>query len=50
MAAVMVNGIILVIIPLLVLTADQMANIMNAMQVDGLIEAHNLDDTAHSSQ
>ena len=46
----MVNGIILVIIPLLALTnADQMANIMNALQIDGLIEAHNLDGTSRSA-
>lgn len=44
MTAVIVNGMILVIIPLLALTVDQKANIMNVMQVDGSIEAHNLDD------
>ena len=49
MTVVMVNGIILVIVPLLALTANQMANIMNAMQVDGSIEAHNLDDTSRTA-
>ena len=49
MTAVMVNSIILVIIPLLALTADQMANIMNAMQTDESIEAHNLDDTSRQA-
>ena len=49
MTAVMVNGITLVIIPLLALTADQMANVMNAMQIDGSIEAHNMDATTRHS-
>ena len=49
MIATMVNGIILVIIPLLSLTADQMANVMNAVQVNGSVEAHNLDDMASSA-
>ena len=49
MTDVMVNGNVLVIIPLLALTAKQMANVMNAMQIDGPIDAHNMDDTTHQA-
>ena len=48
LAGVMVNGIILVIVPLLALTADQMANIINAIQEHGSVEAHHLDDLTPS--
>ena len=45
----MINGIILIIIPLLALTADQMPNTMNAVQEHGSIEAHHLDDISPSA-
>ena len=45
MVATMVNGVILVIIPLLALTSDQISNITTAIQDHGSMEAHHLDDT-----
>ena len=48
MAGVMVNSIILVIVPLLTLTADQMANIISAIQEHGSVEAQHLDDLTPS--
>ena len=45
MVATMVNGVILVIIPLLALTADQISNTTTAIQDHGSEEAHHLDDT-----
>ena len=44
MIATMVGGIIVVIVPLLLLTADQMIKIKVALQDFGSVEAHNLDD------
>ena len=49
MLAKMVNGIILVIIPLLALTADQMANVINAIQLHGSFESHYFDNTSRSA-
>ena len=49
MVATMVNGITIVIIPLLALTADQMANLIKAVQLHGSVEAHHLDDTSPST-
>ena len=44
LVATMVNGIILVIVSLLALTADQMANIIHAIQEYGSSEGHHLND------
>ena len=49
MEATMVNGILLVIIPLLAPTYYQMANFINAIQLHGSFEAHHLDNTSHSA-
>ena len=38
------GGIVLVIVPLLSLTADQMAKIRVALQIEGSVEAHHLDE------
>ena len=45
MIATMTGGIILVIIPLLALTANQMAKIEDVLQTHGSSEAHHFDDT-----
>ena len=39
------RGIILVIVPLFALTADQLANIEEALQTHGSVKAHHLDNT-----
>ena len=44
MIATMVQGIVLVIVPLLALTADAMAKIKEAIQHYGSVEAHHLDE------
>ena len=44
----MVNGTMLVIAPLLVLTADQVAKIGHAIQKHGSVKAYHLDDTTPS--
>ena len=43
MIATMVGGIVLVIVPLLLLAADQMAKVRVALQCHGSIEAHHID-------
>ena len=49
MVATMVDGITLVIITLLALTADRMANLIKAIQLHGSIEVHHLGDTSPSA-
>ena len=44
MIALFVGRIVLVIVPLLLLTVDQMAKIRVALQVDGSVEAHHIDE------
>ena len=44
MVATMTSGIILVIVPLLSLTADQMAKIRVALMSEGSVEAHHADE------
>ena len=44
MIATMVGGIILVIVPLLSLTADRMEKVRVALQCHGSIEAHHIDE------
>ena len=44
MVTLFVGGIVLVIVPLLLLTADQMAKIRMALQVEGSVEAHHIDE------
>ena len=44
MVALFVGGIVLVIVPLLSLTADQMAKIRVTLQVEGSVDAHHLDE------
>ena len=46
MAEISVKGILLVIIPLLSLTANQLSRIKKAAQGYGIITAHHLDDTS----
>ena len=49
LAAVMVGGITYVIIPLLALTANQMAKLKEALTDDGAIEVHHLDELKKSA-
>ena len=44
LAATMVGGIVLVVIPLLALTANQLAKIKQAISTYGSVEAHHLDE------
>ena len=44
MVALFIDGVVLVITPLLLLTVDQMAEMQVILQVKGSVEAHHLDE------